>query len=88
MKKGRKRKILGMTKHPTAAGQAQFGDVDATGAQARMNERLARARMAEIERANRQGPETALLLGEGTAQNAATERLNERLRQALLNAGR
>lgn len=34
-KKGRKsvKKILGMTKRPTAAGQAKFGAVDVTGAQ-------------------------------------------------------
>ena len=48
-KKGRKsvKKILGMTKRPTAAGQARFGDVDVTGAQMTQD---------EIERANKKGP--------------------------------
>lgn len=45
----RLKKILGMRQHPTAAGQAQFGDVDVTGAQTtareqgRLNERLGAA---------------------------------------------
>jgi len=30
-KNGRLKKMLGMTKRPTTAGQAQFGDVEATG---------------------------------------------------------
>ena len=43
------RRRLGMTKRPTTAGQARFGDVDVTGAQttareqARMNEGLGAA---------------------------------------------
>ena len=45
----RLKKILGMRQHPTAAGQAQFGEVDVTGAQTtareqgRLNERLGAA---------------------------------------------
>ena len=45
----RLKKILGMRQHPTAAGQAKFGEVDVTGAQttareqARMNEGLGAA---------------------------------------------
>jgi hypothetical protein len=30
-KNGRLKKLLGMTKRPTAAGQAKFGDVDVSG---------------------------------------------------------
>ena len=47
--KKRMKAILGMSKRPTTAGQAVFGDVDVTGAQttareqARLNERLGAA---------------------------------------------
>ena len=63
------RKALGMTKRPTTAGQARFGDVDVTGAQTtareqgRLNERLGEAapggligaQMTEAERRRLKG---------------------------------
>ena len=45
--RARLKRILGMRQHPTAAGQAQFGRVDVTGAQTTQD---------EIRRANRQTP--------------------------------
>jgi len=65
----RLKKILGMRQHPTAAGQARFGEVDVTGAQTtareqgRLNERLGEAapggligaQMTEAERRRLKG---------------------------------